>query len=219
MTIKKTEPARAPVAQVAASGVKLGLADAEGAEKLQKLARATLEYRTQLADLGFPEADGYSAAQSAPGFRDLPVNSRGLFAMIYQEMLRNASNALGDVAPKSPDPTQLRTGNAPESVPYQLKSAKIEGDELVVQVNYAAGFNKKHDFEAYWDGQFTAGLPWETELKILHASDGEDPGERLGEQPARFDLSKIKNDFRAFFPEQGDSIGLRVGDKTLTYSF
>ena len=78
------------------------------------------------------------------------------------------------------------------SDPDIIRDARIEGDELVLDVQYGGGC-EEHEFALHWDGLILESLPAQVNLTLLHDSNN-DFCEALKFDELRFDISALAGD-------------------------
>lgn len=76
--------------------------------------------------------------------------------------------------------------NALTGDPFNIQSATLEGDQLVVKVRYGGGC-RRHDFRVVWNGQLRKSNPPQLSLMLIHDSHA-DPCRALVYQTLRIDL-------------------------------
>jgi hypothetical protein len=74
--------------------------------------------------------------------------------------------------------------------PIDVRSACIDGDELVVDAGHAGGC-AVHDYELSWAGRSGAPLPASMDLVLIHRSNG-DTCEAYLQPTLRFDISQLR---------------------------
>lgn len=87
--------------------------------------------------------------------------------------------------------TALREEYGTESDPFSLLGARIEGDSLLVRLQYGGGF-REHRFGLFSVGPATKSLPRQQPLLMLHDSKG-DMGKALITEDRSFDLKPFRD--------------------------
>lgn len=82
--------------------------------------------------------------------------------------------------------TVQATSNAAASDPFELLDARVEGDALVLRVQYSGG--GRHDFALVFTGAPTKSLPRQVLLEVRHDSQG-DLAKALITEERSFDLT------------------------------
>jgi hypothetical protein len=94
--------------------------------------------------------------------------------------------------------------------PYELASARVEGDTLHVTVQYGGGC-AVHDFSLLVVPIFLESYPVQMSGSLAHDAKG-DPCRALVSSDLRFDLSPIKEAYRQSYGVQSDTVHLRIAD-------
>lgn len=74
--------------------------------------------------------------------------------------------------------------------PFQIEDARIEGDKLIVKVNYGGGC-KEHGFYMHSNLRWAKSLPPKTDLYLEHVANGDNCRAYL-EQTLNFDLKPMQ---------------------------
>jgi hypothetical protein len=140
----------------------------------------------------------------------------GLEQIALQAVLERGTNpsvsnpVVRPVRDQRPPAVQI-CSSLPFNDPYDLLSAEINGDALVVNLAHSGGC-QVHSFAACWDGSFMESLPEQVQLRVVH----DDPGDPCDAYPSRtvaFDLSPIR-EAASTSPILVQGVG-----STLTYDF
>ncbi len=102
--------------------------------------------------------------------------------------------------------------------PFTLQAARLEADELVVDLQYSGGC-EDHAFTLCWpDQSFLESSPVQVNLEIFH----DDPGDKCDAKPQvteRFDLSPLEAAFEESYQSKTGEITINVGTESLSYTF
>lgn len=79
-----------------------------------------------------------------------------------------------------------------ETANFNVKSAKCEGDFLILELSYGGGC-VEHQFYLYTDMNYAKSLPPQMNLFLSHEANG-DNCKALQSKVIKFDISKIRND-------------------------
>jgi hypothetical protein len=103
--------------------------------------------------------------------------------------------------------------------PYELMSARIEGDTLHATVQYGGGC-ADHEFALLVVPIFLESYPVQMSGSLAHDAKG-DPCRALVSSDLRFDLSPIKAAYRSAYGVRSDTVHLRIADwpDAVVYTF
>lgn len=103
--------------------------------------------------------------------------------------------------------------------PYELVSARVDGDTLHVSVRYGGGC-ADHDFALLVVPLFMESYPVQMAGSLAHDAKG-DPCRALVSSELRFDLSPIKELYRQSYGAESDTVHLNIADwpEQVVYTF
>jgi len=71
--------------------------------------------------------------------------------------------------------------------PVTIKSAKAEGNNLILDISYTGGDHDNHEFELHWNGISTRSMPPQMNFLLTHKAQG-DTAKAIIEKPIHFAL-------------------------------
>jgi hypothetical protein len=128
-----------------------------------------------------------------------------------------SGHADGEEPARGPKPAGARKPGRPEDLlrstgeelgppaPYRVREARMEGDVLVVTVQYGGGC-REHRFTFAWPGAFLESNPVQTPLVLHHDDGGGDPCRALPMETLRQDLSPIREAYQAAYRTQHGTV-------------
>lgn len=142
----------------------------------------------------------------------------------YYPISKQETDGMGDVAA---DPIILSFGTTRSDyimAPYAIEDARVDGDDLYLQVSYTGGC-EEHLFELVALNDFLASQPVQADLLLTHDANM-DNCESLVKEDLKFSLLSIKEEYKIVFKTDTGSLTLRIQDpenpdsySTLVYSF
>ncbi len=116
-----------------------------------------------------------------------------------------------------PDVGLLTGCEGADSDAYELHSAVIEGESLVVSVSYSGGC-EEHLFRTCWDGSFMESFPVQARLELQH--DGNDDAcEAEITEELRIPLGVLRDAYREGYGSGAATIIIRLGEESVNFEF
>ena len=110
-----------------------------------------------------------------------------------ESAVQDAVDAARDAAEKAVDQAVeqpiVKMGYEASTDPFTIKTARIEGEVLIIEVSYSGGC-KEHDFQLFTDGMLMKSLPPKQTFFLKHASNA-DFCKKMVHDTLRYDLSGI----------------------------
>ena len=101
---------------------------------------------------------------------------------------------------------------------FTVTSASLDGDELVVGVEYSGGC-ETHDFVLCWpDQSFQESNPVQVDVELFH-EDNDDACDAIETEERRFSLAPVKQAFEDAYQSATGTVTINVGGESLTYTF
>ncbi|MFN3916225.1 MAG: hypothetical protein ACK4K0_00670 [Flavobacteriales bacterium] len=77
-----------------------------------------------------------------------------------------------------------------ENAPFVVKSVKVKGDILTIEVEYSGGC-QKHEFDLFFNGIYMKSMPPKAGLILVHKNNGDNCRELITET-LKFDLTSTR---------------------------
>ena len=105
-----------------------------------------------------------------------------------------------------------------EGDPFSILGASLDGNELVVDVEYSGGCTE-HTFTLCWPDQaFQESSPVQAALELLHDDMGDACDAVLTEE-VRLSLTPLEEAYAAQYPGTPGTVDIGIGSETLRYEF
>lgn len=101
--------------------------------------------------------------------------------------------------------------------PWTFVGHDIQGDTLSLVVRYGGGC-REHRFALLIDPAFMESLPVQVAARLAHDADG-DLCRALLTRTLRFDLTPLREHFRASYGAGGGSVAIRLAGRRIIYTF
>ena len=110
-----------------------------------------------------------------------------------EDVTQNAVDTAIDAAEKAVEQAVeqpiVKMGYEASTDPFTIKTARIEGEMLIIEVSYSGGC-KEHDFQLFTDGMLMKSLPPKQTYFLKHAANA-DFCKKMVHDTLRYDLSGI----------------------------
>jgi hypothetical protein len=93
----------------------------------------------------------------------------------------------------------------------------MSGDDLVLEVGYS-GCNLGHPVDLCWNGLWIRTLPVQVDLQLDH-DDLDEACDAYFSESHTFDLTAMRVEYQAGYPNSTPTIMINIGQLTVEYSF
>jgi len=117
------------------------------------------------------------------------------------------------------DPGRWGDCRAADGYATEIVAVAVEGDELVVGVEYGGGCST-HTFSTCWpDGSFMESDPVQVSLELLHEADAPDPCDMWVSDEMRLDLTPLRVAWVESYGTGAGTVVIHLGGFTADYVF
>lgn len=104
-----------------------------------------------------------------------------------------------------------------ESDGYELYSASVDGDDLLVSVSYSGGC-AEHLFRVCWDGSFMESFPVQVRFDLQHEGN-DDPCDAYPTEELRIPLTVLRDAYREGYRTEEGTVIIGLGGERIEYAF
>lgn len=131
----------------------------------------------------------------------------------------NGTSSASETAPGTREEPVVVSTSCQDDLPkdaFQLTSAKLDGELLVLDVSFGGGC-KTHEFHACWDGQFAESFPVQTWIRLHHDAN-DDNCRALVPKTLHVDVSPIVRGYQSSYGSSGPIV-MHVRDTSASVTY